>query len=138
MKLSRICLSMMIVAACAAARSAPERPWKVELTSSGGITGRGSGSAAVDSEGKIVTDRCSYEASPEELQRIETLLAQAHPERWRESYVPEKNCCDRVEYALTVDEAGKVKTTRWIDGPEELPRDLRALAEAMTPLRTCR
>jgi hypothetical protein len=137
MKLSRILLSLMFVGACAAAPSRPERPWKIELTSSGGITGRGAGSATITSEGKITTDRCGKEASDDDLRRIERLLADARPERWRDSYVPENSCCDRIEYALTIDEAGKVRTTRWLDGPPEEPRDLRALADAMNAFRSC-
>jgi len=136
MKLSRLFLALLIVAACAAARSRPERPWRIEVATSGGITGSGIGTFAIDSDGKIHVRQmnggeCTYDATGGELERIETLLGNARPETWRESYVPENSCCDRIEYALTIDEAGEVTGTRWLDGPPPAPKDLAALAEAM-------
>jgi hypothetical protein len=136
MKLSRIFLSLMIVAACTAARSTPERPWRIEVATSGGLAGRGVGTFAIDSDGKISVrkmsgEECSYAATDGELRHIETLLADARPDRWRESYVPENSCCDRITYELKVDEAGKVAATSWIDGPPPMPKDLTALADAM-------
>lgn len=141
MKLSRIFLSLMIVAACAAAGSRPERPWRIEVTSSGGFAGRGIGTFAIDSGGKIDVRRmngeaCSYAATKEELARIETLLGNATPKRWRESYVPENTCCDRIEYALTIDEAGETVGTRWLEAGPPMPKDLTALADAMVGSET--
>ena len=136
MKLSPIFLTVMILAACAAARSRPDRPWRIEVSTSGGITGDGIGSFAIDSEGKIGVRQmsggeCTYQAAAEELERIETLLGQARTETWRESYLPENTCCDRIEYALTIDEAGEVTKTRWLDAPPPMPKDLTALADAI-------
>jgi hypothetical protein len=136
MKLSRIFLSLMIVVACTAARSAQERPWRIEVTTSGGLAGRGIGTFAIDSDGKIAIRRmngepCSYDASKEELARIERLLGDATPDRWRESYLPENTCCDRIEYAMTIDEAGEIASTRWLDAPPPMPQDLTALANAI-------
>ena len=136
MKLSRIFLSLTIVVGCTAARSAPERPWRIEVTTSGGLTGSGIGTFALDSDGKIAIrqmngEPCSYDASKEELARIESLLGKADPAGWRESYLPENTCCDRIEYTMTVDEAGEIASTRWLDAPPPMPRDLTALAEAM-------
>lgn len=136
MKLSRIFLALTIVTACAAARSKPERPWRIEVSTSGGITGEGIGTFAIDSDGRVAVRgmngaECSYAATKGELEHIETLLGNTRREAWRESYVPENSCCDRIEYALTVDEAGEITSTRWLDGPPPLPKDLHALAEAM-------
>lgn len=136
MKLSRIFLSLTIAVACTAARSAPERPWRIEVTTSGGLTGSGIGTFALDSDGKIAIrlmngEPCSYDAPKEELARIESLLDKASPDRWRESYLPENTCCDRIEYAMTIDEAGVIASTRWLDAPPPMPQDLTALAEAM-------
>lgn len=141
MKLSRIFLSMMLVTACAAAGSAPERPWRIEVATSGGIAGRGIGTFAIDSDGKIAIrkmngEACSYDATKEELARVETLLGNATPKRWRASYVPENSCCDRIEYAMTVDEAGEIAETRWLDAPPELPKDLNALGDAIVGSET--
>jgi hypothetical protein len=136
MKLSRIFLPLLFVTACAAARSAPERPWTIEVSTTGGFTGRGIGTFAIDSDGKVSVrkmngDPCRYEATPEEFERIEKLLAAARPRKWRESYVPENSCCDRILYSMTVDEAGDVRGTRWIDAPPPMPADLVALANAI-------
>ena len=136
MKLSGIVLSLMMVMACAAAGSTPEQPWRIEVTTSGGFAGRGIGTFAIDSDGKIHIrkmngEACSYEATDDELRRIETLLGSATPKRWRASYVPENTCCDRIEYALTIDEAGEITATRWLDAPPPMPKDLTALANAI-------
>ncbi|HVE71500.1 MAG TPA: hypothetical protein VNI54_09050 [Thermoanaerobaculia bacterium] len=136
MKLSRILFSLMIVAACSGFRSAPERPWRIEVSTTGGLTGRGIGGFAVDSDRKVEVRRmngevCRYTMTGEELAHIERLLAEARPERWRESYLPENTCCDRIISTFTVDEAGDVVTTRWIDAPPASPKDLAALANAI-------
>lgn len=136
MKLSRILLALLFVTACAAARSRPERPWSIEVSTSGGFSGRGIGRYAVDSDGRVrVTkmngDDCSFELTNEELGDLETLLAKATPRKWRDSYVGQNTCCDRIIYSLTLDEAGDVTKTRWIDAPPPMPADLAALANAI-------
>jgi hypothetical protein len=65
------------------------------------------------------------------MTRFRTLLTNARPEGWKESYVPEESCCDRFEYQLTLDEAGTKHTVKWIDDPLPMPGDLQALADAM-------
>ena len=135
MKLSRILLPLAMVAACAAART-PEKPWRIEVSTSGGLTGRGIGAFAVDSGGNVEVRRldgkaCSYILETRELLRIEELLAEASPHRWRDSYLPENTCCDRIISTMTIDENGDVVTTRWIDGPPPSPKDLEALANAI-------
>jgi hypothetical protein len=134
MKLSRIFLALMIVMACAAA--APDKPWSIEVSTSGGLTGRGIGSWKITSDGTVAVHRmngteCSFEATDEELRTISRLLAAATPARWRESYVPENTCCDRIEYAMEIEEAGRVSTTRWLDAPPSAPKDLTELANAI-------
>ena len=135
MKLSL--LGMVLVMSCAAAQSKPAEPWRVEVRTEGGIAGKGIGSYAVSSDGTIsvvsmARVACTFRATDEELDRIRTLLANAHPETWRASYAPEDRCCDRIEYTLTVDQAGTVHTTEWIDDALPMPKDLSALAGAMT------
>ncbi len=137
-KLSAFLLTLMTLASCAASQpSAPATPWTISLTSSGGLAGRGNGSYAINSSGEIAITTslgrsCSFQATEEELRRFRSLLAAASPERWKASYMPEDRCCDRFEYTLTVDEAGKVITTEWIDDPVPMPKDLTAIADALT------
>lgn len=135
MKLS--ILAMMVLTACAASHSRPNRPWRMELVTSGGFAGKGNGNYTIDSDGKIGVvatngKSCSFDAAPEDVARFEELLRNAKPEAWAESYVPENSCCDRFEYVLTIDEAGVKRTVRWIDDPLPMPQDLEAISNAMT------
>jgi hypothetical protein len=137
MKLSRILLSVVVLTACAAARSTPQRPWRIEVATSGGIAGHGVGTFAVDSDGvvrvqKPRTDKeCTWTLGEEELGDLEVLLGTAMARSWSNSYVPKNSCCDRIHYSLSVDEAGDVRTTQWIDAPLPMPEDLRALTNAI-------
>lgn len=135
MKLSTMAM-MLLMLSCAAARTEPAEPWSVSVTSSGGITGKGAGSYSIDSAGTIhvttmIGKSCSYTATAEELTRFRSLVASARPTAWAASYIPENACCDRIEYELTLDEAGTKKTVRWIDDPAPMPKDLVALTNAM-------
>lgn len=126
-------LLLLFFAACTASHAAPKRPWRVEVTTTGGITGRGAGDYAIDSDGKVTARladnrACTFTTSPE---GIEAILTKARPGEWKESYVPENPCCDRFEYTLTYDEAGVKKTTKWIDDPLPRPADLVGLANAI-------
>jgi hypothetical protein len=135
MKLSAITM-MLLILSCAASRTAPPEPWSVEVTSSGGIAGRGAGSFAIDSTGRVAITTmtrksCAFQATDEEMGRFRELLAKARPDTWSESYVPKDSCCDRFEYELTLDLAGTKKTVKWIDDPAPMPKDLAALTSAM-------
>ncbi|HEX7155072.1 MAG TPA: hypothetical protein VF618_26590 [Thermoanaerobaculia bacterium] len=128
--------------ACAASQpAAPATPWRVELTTSGGITGRGTGNVTVHSDRKLELTNmagksCTFEATEEELATFTRLVGAARPDKWEASYAPENECCDRIEWTLTLDEAGKVGKTRWIDDPgKPLPADVEALAAAFRKAR---
>ena len=123
------------LSACAAT-SRPIEPWKLELTSSGGIAGRGVGSLTIDSAGASTvstTDRkqCSFTATADELSKLTDVLQNAKPEAWKSSYEPENACCDRMTYELKVTMAGADKSVTWIDDPLPMPADLTALIEAV-------
>jgi hypothetical protein len=126
-------LFLILLSACTATHATPKRPWRVEVTTTGGLAGRGAGDYAVDSDGKVTARlfngrECSFTTS---VAGIEALLAKARPGKWKESYVPENPCCDRIEYTLTYDEAGAKTSTKWIDDPLPRPADLVALADAI-------
>ena len=137
MKLSGLFLSLVFIAGCAASHAAPQKPWRVELASSGGIAGRGMGTYALTSDGNVAVTRtngtpCTFRLTDEELRGFEEkVLAPADPAAWKASYVPENACCDRFEYALTWDEAGRVTQTKWIDDPLPMPPGLEALVSAL-------
>ena len=131
-KLSALLLALF-VAGCTAPYADAKRSWRVEVTTSGGLAGRGAGDYAIDSGGKVEARlfngrECAFttDAAP-----IEEILASAQPQRWKGSYVPENACCDRIEYVLTYDEAGTITTTKWIDDPLPMPADLVALSNAI-------
>lgn len=135
MKLS-ILATMLFVVSCAASQTRPVEPWSVGVTSSGGLAGRGAGSFAIDSEGKVsVTSMmgksCTFQATEEERRRFTELLTNARPDTWAASYVPKDPCCDRFEYELTLDEGGVKRTVKWIDDPMPMPKDLAALTSAV-------
>jgi hypothetical protein len=135
MKLS-IVATMLLMLSCAASRTKPVEPWSVAVTSSGGLIGRGAGSYAIDSDGKVsVTSMmgksCTFQATEEEMRRFTELLTNARPDTWDASYVPKDPCCDRFEYELTLDEGGVKHTVKWIDDPLPMPKDLAALTSAM-------
>jgi hypothetical protein len=126
---------LMVLATACAAAPRPVRPWHLELTSSGGIAGRGTGNYVLDSSGALTVttmtrQQCTYTLTNAELQRIEKLLAAARIEAWKESYVPENSCCDRIQWDLAVDRAGAKRSTKWLEEPP-LPKDLVALVHAI-------
>lgn len=121
---------------CAASQSAPVEPWRVTVTSSGGLAGRGMGTYSLGSDGvvKVTTmagKACSFTATPEEIARVGNVLGAAKPEGWRESYLPENTCCDRIEWTLTAEEGERTFTTTWLDQPPPIPADLAALGDAI-------
>jgi hypothetical protein len=134
--LSLRAIFLMVLATACAAAPRPVRPWHIELTSSGGIAGRGTGSYALDSKGALTVttmtrQQCTYTLTDAELQRIEKLLAAARLDAWKDSYLPENSCCDRIEWDLAIDRAGVKRTTKWLEEPP-LPKDLVALVHAIT------
>lgn len=125
---------VLILTACAASR--PEEPWRVEVRTVGGFSGHGIGSYAIDSDGNISVEQpngkaCSYRATSDELRQIRRLLGDARPREWKPSYNPKNTCCDRIHYALFIDEASVVTRTQWIDAPLPMPADLVALTDAI-------
>lgn len=131
-KLSALLMTFLAVG-CTASYGGPKRPWRVEVKTDGGLAGRGAGDYAIDSDGKATAklfdgSQCSFDA---DVAPIEKLLAAARPREWKESYVPENPCCDRIQYTLTYDEAGVEPVTSWIDDPLPMPEDLVALSRAI-------
>ncbi|HYH06963.1 MAG TPA: hypothetical protein VEK11_07860 [Thermoanaerobaculia bacterium] len=130
-------LTMMILTACAASHTKPKTPWRIDLVTSGGFAGKGNGNYAISSDGKITITSmggkvCTFDAAADELAKFETLVANAKPADWKESYIPENPCCDRFQYDLTLDQDGAKRVTRWVDDPDPMPQDLAAIAAALT------
>ncbi len=131
-KLSALLL-VLLLASCTASYAAPKRPWRVEIKTDGGFIGKGIGTYALNSDGKATVTpisgrECTFDM---DVAPIEKILAHAKPREWKDSYVPEDPCCDRVHYALTYDEAGVKTVTEWIDSPLPMPKDLVELSRAI-------
>jgi hypothetical protein len=125
----------MVFVAC----SSEAAPWRIEVTSQGGIHGRGAGTFVLDSTGAYsVTDihgkRCSFKPSAARKRELAAAVANAKPRAWKASYVPDNTCCDRIEWTLTLDDDGTKSTTRWME-PAALPKDLAALVDTLRRLR---
>lgn len=136
MKGSGLLLSVILFTSCAASNASPSEPWRIAVTSSGGLAGRGTGSYAVASNGIVNAtlfngSACTFRLTAEELARFVALLAASRRSEWKESYIPENPCCDRFEYILEVDEGGAVTMAKWIDDPLPMPAGLSALSDAM-------
>ncbi|HEX8617043.1 MAG TPA: hypothetical protein VF911_05590 [Thermoanaerobaculia bacterium] len=143
MKLSA--LGVLLLMSCAASQNSqpPAGPWSVQVTTSGGITGRGNGSWAIASDGKVAVTSmsgksCAFDATAEQRARFGSLLANARPDTWSASYAPENRCCDRIEYTMTIEESGKQRKVEWIDDPLPMPRDLSAIVNAVTGVPSLR
>lgn len=127
MRSRMVSLFLLLTLASCTTTTEVQRPWTLELATTGGIAGRGVGTIRIDSEGTATVGECV--SNVPDLERFESLLAGAHA--WRESYVPENRCCDRIEYTLTLQMGGKTHRTVWIDDPLPLPNDLSAMRDAL-------
>jgi len=124
---------LLILFGCAA--TPVKRPWTLELTTGGGFTGQGLGFITLDSAGAIhvktpFRGACDARATAGELARYETLLANARPKEWRESYMPKNRCCDRVDFHLVLTIVEQSWKTEWMP-PEPKPKDLTALGDEL-------
>ena len=121
--------------------NAEAAPWRVDVTTHGGLSGRGSGGVKIRSSGdvEVVTatgQRCDIRLGRAALAKVEQALRRARPERWRPRYFMRDNptgCCDQVSTTLAIvqGEAEKQSVTGWYDESRQLvPRDARAVHEA--------
>lgn len=118
-------------------------PWKLSVSSSGGMTGSGialtvTSAGTVNVEQYPRKEHCSGRVPPEELSAIETLIAKARPSTWKREYVDPKNrdgCCDMFHSSLTLERgvapAASTRETSWNTATaSRLPANLSKLAEA--------
>jgi len=135
----------------------PARPkvsaWRLKLTSSGGISGRGGGEVIITSRGEVVAGRppvanqvgpsCKGRLRPSRLRAISRAVLSARPATWRARYVDPQNpdgCCDQFSYQLelemnsSADAPPQTYTTGWHEESRRLlPKELREiLSAAMT------
>jgi hypothetical protein len=132
----------ILMASCSAAPHAEQgdvasKPWRIELTTAGGIAGKGTGALTASSTQDLTLTsmtgkRCEFTLTDTETGTISTILEDAAPSAWSQSYVPEDPCCDRIEYEMTISIGGEIHSVVWIDDPLPMPEDLRKLVNAIT------
>lgn len=132
-------LFLSLLLACAS-RTQPPETWRIDLTTSGGITGRGTGSLSITHDGEVMVtsmagERCRFGATDEELSRMTSAVAALAPAPPRRSFAPPDRCCDRIDYTLKVDRDGAQTTIDWIDDPLPMPADVQVLVDAVNALR---
>lgn len=139
--LLRVCawLTAFGLAACSPQESDQFR-WRLNLDSTGGLSGQGQGRVTVTSDGKVAASRlgrsCSVTLGDDDLHAIQQAVGAIAPGNWGTDYQPSKTqvCCDRVSWQLevTLEVAEGAKRTAHADWHEsamgQLPPDLRALA----------
>jgi hypothetical protein len=145
---------LAVVLALAVGQTGSEVPeWRVELRSSGGITGRGAGSISVQADGTVALTRAAAVRRPDQsgeptctvrlpdkVKPVADALHGLQPDTWRERYTPGGNpggCCDQFQWDLEVTRAGGGSSpgqlrTSWVGEPApDLPPDLSRLRSAV-------
>lgn len=142
-----IVLLLVAVALATAPTAGAAAPWRVEVATHGGLSGRGAGAVKVRSNGdlEVVTPegkRCEVRLERAALAKVEQSVQRARPERWRPRYFLPDNptgCCDQVSTTLAVirgqQGAEKQSVTGWYDESRQLAaRDALGLYEAAMDL----
>jgi hypothetical protein len=126
-------IAILMFIACAGAQQPADQPWQIEMTSSGGIAGKGAGSMRIDSDGKT---SCRRELTDAERRRLDDAVANAKPDGWK-TVNAEGICCDRIEWTLALTIGGKTHKVTWIDDPKfAMPDDLRALTTELSKIQS--
>jgi len=123
----------------AAAPAAPLGDWKIEISTTGGFSGAGTGGVTVSSNGVLVITlinkkECTYQLTAGELQMLNAAVANAQPGTWLECYSlanVSTHCCDLVTTTLKLTQRGgrDLFVTSWLMGP--LPADLQNLVDVL-------
>ena len=134
---------MLATLAATALAFSVTHPWRVEVATHGGLSGRGAGGVKIHSSGDVEVftpsgKRCEVRLERAAVAKVERALERARPERWRPRYfVPDNptGCCDQVSTTLAVVRAeGGVErqiVTGWYDESRQLvPNDAVRVYEA--------
>ena len=139
-------LTVVLTLSLALAQASGPRPrWQLEVTTHGGLSGRGAGAVKIRSSGEaeLVTaggERCRLRLERRELARVEEAVRRAAPARWRPRYYLPDNptgCCDQVATTMALTQAtgggrGERRAlTGWYDeSRSRAPRDALGVHDA--------
>ena len=117
----------------------PTTDWKIEITTTGGIAGTGTGGLTLTSGDSLAITlinkkSCMYQLTVSEMQMVNTALANAAPGNWLECYSladVNTHCCDMVTTTMKLSQRGgrDVFVTSWLMAP--LPADLQGLVDVL-------
>jgi hypothetical protein len=124
-----------VVALLLTAVAADEPAWRIEITTSGGLTGLGAGRLAIAADGTLLPrPDCGVRLTAEDLKAVGELVRKAKPREWKPSYIRSTNpygCCDMIKMTLTLTRGGSRWTSTWFDDHLPLPADLDAIVSAL-------
>lgn len=117
-------LVAMALASCHTARTMTS-DWSIDVSTQGGIAGRGLGSVSLSSKGADFPNRDA----------VARAVDAAAPEKWKSSYAVPGNprgYADQILYKLTLTRGGQTYSTWWYDESRPLlPPDLGALFDVV-------
>jgi hypothetical protein len=132
--------AILLTLSAAALAAPPQRPgqWSIELTTSGGFDGRGSGGLTITSGGELTVAKrerksCTFTITGNEKRAIGQLVRAADPGKWVASYALASNpegCCDQIRTTLKLTEGGTY-VTYWFNRAGPMPPDLTAIARRL-------
>jgi hypothetical protein len=114
-------------------------PWRVEVATHGGVSGRGAGAVKITSTGdaEVVApsgQRCRVRLASAELARVANAVRHVEPARWRPRYYLPDNptgCCDQTATTLALLRGRRPEVTGWYDESRQLvAADALALHDA--------
>ena len=113
--------------------------WRLEITSSGGLTGRGLGSIAIENgmaEGRTMSGTsCASELTASEREELQRLVDAARPAAWQ-NQKPPAGSADMIEYTLTLRRGGETKSVTWTgEDTSTMPADLGGLFQTAWRIR---
>ena len=136
-------LLLVIAASCSSLHSSANSAWSLQLKTSGGFAGIGTGSISLTSDRAFTYERaarpreqrkpCEGKLSSEELQPINEAVAQSHPQEWNQPGLKVASP-DAFGYKLELRTGDKEQpiTVQWYDNTrDQLPSDLRKLSDAV-------
>jgi hypothetical protein len=121
----------------------------IQLSITGGFTGRGNGTVVITSDGAITIDRppmpgkrkpeCEGKLSAEELKRLNTAISKGHPDGWGMGS-PNVGVSDAFTYQLVLtvgkEEKAKSFTAMWFDNTGgSIPEDLKEIRDVIYAAR---